>query len=79
MKRDEWERYRRQAEHTLTSAAADAAQRAFDWASFEAHQAAAPAVEGYVRATRHYATGHSVVKLLADLGTAAPAARLDCA
>lgn len=79
MKRDEWERYRRQARHTLTSATADTAQRAYDWASFKAHQAAELAVKGYVRATRHYATGHSIVKLLGELGLAVPPELADCA
>ncbi len=32
-----------------------------------------------MRATSHYATGHSVVKLLADCGSPAPQALVDCA
>ncbi len=79
MKRDEWERYRRQAEHTLASAQGDAAQRAFDWACFKAHQAADLAVKGFVRATVRYATGHSVVKLLAEVEGQPPARIVDCA
>lgn len=79
MKRDEWERYRRQAEHTLTSAHGDAAQRAFDWACFKAHQAAELAVKGFVRATKHYATGHSVVKLLGAIDGGPAEALMDCA
>ncbi len=79
MKREEWERYRRQAAHTLQSAKSDRAQGVFDWACFKAHQAAELAVKGYVRATVHYATGHSIVKLLAGVGAAAPTALIDCA
>lgn len=79
MKRDEWERYRRQAAHTLASAHDDAARGAYDWACFKAHQAVELALKGYVRATSHYATGHSVVKLLADCGSPAPQALVDCA
>lgn len=79
MKREEWERYRRQAAHTLESAKGDRAQGFFDWACFKAHQAAELAAKGYVRATVHYATGHSIVKLLADIAPTAPAALVDCA
>lgn len=79
MKREEWERYRRQAAHTLQSARSDRAQGTFDWACFKAHQAAGPAIKGYVRATAYYATGHSIVKLLAGVGREAPAALIDCA
>ncbi|MDW8470040.1 MAG: HEPN domain-containing protein [Burkholderiales bacterium] len=79
MKREEWERYRRQAVHTLASADSDAAQGVFDWASFKAHQAAELALKGWVRARTRYATGHSVVKLLAEAGEQAPAELLDCA
>ncbi|MCX7960266.1 MAG: HEPN domain-containing protein [Burkholderiales bacterium] len=79
LKRDEWERYRRQAEHTLVSAESDAGQAAFDWASFKAHQAADVALKGWVRARTHYATGHSVVRLLAEAGVSPPAELVDCA
>jgi len=79
MKRDEWQRYRRQAAHTLASAHDDAARGAYDWACFKAHQAGELALEGYVRATSHYATGHSVVKLLGECGAQAAEALLDCA
>lgn len=79
MKCQEWERYRRQAAHTLASANGDRSQGAFDWACFKAHQAAELAVKGYVRATSHYATGHSLVRLLAAIGHAVPDALVDCA
>lgn len=45
----------------------------------QSDQAAELAVQGYVRATRYYATGHSVVRLLGETGTAAPADLTDCA
>jgi len=79
MKREEWQRYRRQAAHTLESAKGDRALGFFDWACFKAHQAAELAAKGYVRATVHYVTGHSIVKLLAGIGQAAPDALVDCA
>ncbi|MFZ5556245.1 MAG: HEPN domain-containing protein [Pseudomonadota bacterium] len=79
MKREEWERYRRQARHTLDSARRDQAVGDHDWACFKAQQAAELAVKGFVRATRRFVTGHSVVKLLAESETQVPAAILDCA
>lgn len=79
VKREEWIRYRRQAEHTLASAESHAAQGAFDWSSFKAHQAADLALKGYVRSRTHYATGHSVVKLLGEAGAQPPADIVDCA
>ncbi len=79
MKKEEWERYRRQAEHALASARSDRAKGDHDWASFKAHQAAELAVKGYVRATLQYVTGHSVVRLLASPGLEPPASIVDCA
>lgn len=79
MKRDEWERYRRQAQHTLASAHRDRDSGDHDWASFKAHQAAEVAIKGYIRASREYVIGHSVTKLLAALGEEAPSAIRDCA
>ncbi len=72
MKREEWTRYRRQARHTLQSALGDRDSGEFDWACFKAHQAAELAVKGYVRATTHYVTGHSVVRLLAEFREVPP-------
>jgi len=65
MKREEWQRYRRQAVHSLESAERDLAEGDFDWASFKAQQAAELAVKGYLRAGIEYVTGHSLLKLLA--------------
>jgi HEPN domain-containing protein len=78
VKRIEWERYRRQAEHTLASARRDLAGGDYDWASFKTHQAAELALKGFIRATREYVTGHSLLKLLASMQEA-PADILDCA
>lgn len=79
MKHEEWNRYRRQAEHTLSSARGDREAGDYDWASFKAHQAAELAVKGYVRATTRYVTGHSIVKLFSCLEKEPPEAILDCA
>lgn len=79
MKRDEWLRYRRQAEHTLISARRDREGGDHDWASFKAHQAAELAIKGYVRASKEYVTGHSVIKLLAALDGPVPDDIRDCA
>lgn len=79
MKREEWLRYQRQAEHTLASARRDLESGDFDWACFKGQQAAELAVKGYVRATREYVTGHSIMKLLSSVGTQAPQEIVDCA
>lgn len=79
MKREQWERYRRQADHTLVSAEGDLANAACDWTSFKAHQAAGLALKGYVRARTRYATGHSVVKLLGEAAVEPPTKLVDCA
>lgn len=80
MKHAEWERYRRQAGHTLESAQSDRALGHHDWSCFKAHQAAELAVKGYVRATVRYATGHSILKLLGEVGGPPfPDAIADCA
>jgi HEPN domain-containing protein len=67
MKPGEWERYRRQAEHTLASARRDRNAGDHDWACFKAQQAAELALKGFIRASREYATEHSVTRLLAML------------
>lgn len=59
MKINEWQRYRRQAMHTLESARRDSATGDHDWACFKAQQAAELALKGYIRATREYVTGHT--------------------
>lgn len=79
MKHEEWQRYRRQAWHSLDSARRDQAGGDHDWACFKAQQAAELALKGYLRATREYATGHSVMKLLGQIQCEVPPALLDCA
>jgi HEPN domain-containing protein len=79
MKQEEWKRYRRQAVHTLDSAKRDRDAGDHDWSCFKAQQAAELALKGYLRASTSYVTGHSVMKLLAQISTPAPTGILDCA
>jgi HEPN domain-containing protein len=79
IKQEEWQRYRRQAEHTLSSAGRDRKAGDHDWACFKAQQAAELALKGYVRATREYVTGHSVTRLLGALGEEVPDELVRCA
>jgi HEPN domain-containing protein len=79
MKRDEWQRYRRQAEHTLDSARRDMQAGDHDWACFKAQQSAEIALKGYLRASQEYVTGHSVVKLLGMLDPAVAEDLFACA
>jgi predicted nucleotidyltransferase len=53
MKLEQWQRYRRQAVHSLESAERDLAEGDFDWASFKAQQAAELAVKGYLLLIAH--------------------------
>ncbi len=78
MKDEEWLRYKRQADHTLASARRDLEAGDFDWACFKSQQSAEVAVKGYVRATREYVTGHSLMKLLVAVGSEVPAEIVDC-
>ena len=67
----EFERWLRQAEHTLESARSDMEDGDYDWACFKAHQAAEYALKGLLRALGRGAFGHSVFRLIrevADLG-----------
>ncbi len=79
MKQEEWQRYRRQAGHSLESARRDQSAGDHDWACFKAQQAAELALKGYIRASLSYVTGHSLVKLLADMTADPPQEILDCA
>jgi HEPN domain-containing protein len=78
---DEYERWFRQADHTLRSAEHDLKQGDFVWASFKAHQAAEYAVKAALRALGLEAYGPSVSALLARLEGSEPlleeAKRLD--
>jgi HEPN domain-containing protein len=78
MKTDEWQRYRRQAVHTLESARRDLAHGDFDWASFKSQQAAELAVKGYLRARVEYVTGHSLLKLLTHFDPSPPEEIVRC-
>jgi HEPN domain-containing protein len=78
MKREEWQRYRRQAWHSLDSALRDIANGDFDWAAFKAQQAAELAVKGFLRASVEYVTGHSLLKLFAHFGADVPDEIIRC-
>jgi HEPN domain-containing protein len=78
-KQEEWQRYRRQAEHTLSSAGPDRKAGDHDWACFKAQQAGGLAPKGYIRAAREYVTGHSVTRLLGGVGQEVPDELVGCA
>ncbi|AFZ44469.1 HEPN domain protein [Halothece sp. PCC 7418] len=67
MKQQEWNRYLKQAKHTLASARRDCTAEDFDWACFKAHQAGELILKGWLRSTDHFVTGHSIVNLLEQL------------
>lgn len=67
MKQHEWDRYLKQAKHTLNSAKRDSVAEDFDWACFKAHQAGELILKGWLRSTDHFVTGHSILKLLEQL------------
>lgn len=67
MKKAEWERYLRQAEHTLASAKRDSEEGDYDWACFKAHQAAELVFKGWIRSSDQFIVGHSIIKLLEHL------------
>ncbi|MEB3289987.1 MAG: HEPN domain-containing protein [Leptolyngbya sp.] len=67
VKQQEWQRYTKQAQHTLASAQRDQNAGDFDWACFKAHQAAELYLKGWLRSTDCFATGHSIVRLLAQI------------
>lgn len=67
MKQQEWQRYTKQAQHTLASAQRDQDAGDFDWACFKAHQAAELYLKGWLRSTDRFVTGHSILRLLAQL------------
>lgn len=81
MKREEWERYLRQAEHTFTSAQRDKEAGDYDWACFKAHQAAELVIKGRIRSSDRFITGHSLLQLLDYLqqDTAVPNEIYKCA
>ncbi len=78
MKEEAWLRYKRQADHPLASARRDLEAGDSDWACFKSQQSAALAFKGYVRATREYVTGHSLMELRVAVGMEVPAEIVDC-
>lgn len=72
--RDEFERWMRQAEHTLGSAERDAREGDFAWACFKAEQAAQFALKGLLAAWGVPAFGHSLTRLARRLEEAAKVA-----
>jgi len=67
---EEFERWFKQAEQTLKSAEHDAEGGFWNWACFKSEQAAQFAVKGLLRALGEPAFGHSLTRLVRDLGKA---------
>ncbi len=65
---DEFNRWFNQAEHTLKSATSDMDRADYDWSCFKSQQAAEYAVKALLRGLGKEAIGHSVLKLIAELG-----------
>ena len=64
---DEFLRWMRQAEHTLTSAQRDAVEGDYSWACFKAQQAAEYAAKALLRGLGLPAFGHSVLGLVGEM------------
>jgi len=64
---DEYQRWMRQAEHTLRSIEADLSFGNYSWACFKAQQAAELAIKAMLRAMGRPAFGHNLVALFNDL------------
>lgn len=64
---EEFLRWIRQAEHTLTSAQGDAAEGDYGWACFKAQQAAEYAAKALLRGLGLPAFGHSVLRLVGEM------------
>ncbi len=67
---DEYSRWLGQAKHTLGSAERDTAEGDFDWACFKAQQAGEYALKALLRGFGKPAYGHSLTRLLGQLGEA---------
>lgn len=63
----EYERWMKQAQHTLKSAYSDIGAGYYDWASFKAHQSAEYAVKAVLRALGKPAFGHALSTLIMEL------------
>ena len=64
---EEFSRWMRQAEHTLTSAQRDSAEGDYGWACFKAQQAAEYAAKSLLRGLGLPAFGHSVLGLVGEM------------
>lgn len=64
---EEFLRWMKQAEHTLTSAQGDAAEGDYGWACFKAQQAAEYAAKSLLRGLGLPAFGHSVLGLVGEM------------
>lgn len=62
----EYERWLKQAKHTLDSAEEDLNNQRFDWSCFKAQQAAEYAVKGLLYGLGSIPIGHSILRLLSD-------------
>ncbi len=65
----EFERWMKQAEHTLESARIDMKEGYCDWACFKAHQAAEYALKALLRGLGKTAFGHSIRQLLNEVSS----------
>lgn len=63
---EEFNRWMKQAEHTLASARRDLRDGDFDWACFKAHQAAEYAIKAFLRALGREAFGRSAQRLVRE-------------
>lgn len=64
---DEFQRWIRQAKHTLESSLRDLRDGDFDWACFKAHQAAEYALKALLRGLGRPAFGHSILSLMNEV------------
>ena len=64
---EEFLRWMKQAEHTLTSAQGDAAEGDYGWACFKAQQAAEYAAKALLRGLGLPAFGHSILGLVGEM------------
>ena len=65
---DEFERWMKSAKHTLNSAERDLEGGYYNWACFKAQQAAEFAVKAYLWGVGMPSFGHSLTKLIRELG-----------
>ncbi len=75
----EFERWMSSARHTLRSAEGDLEAGYYNWACFKAQQAAEFALKAYLWGVGRPAFGHSLTRLLAEVGDPPPEIREACA